>query len=96
MISFGTYDSICLWNASSLSIVNPKNSSQGLGFTEEPKIFKLIFTNGQTKNDFYLNLLRVQYFWTKQIYYVMSGIMSIAKSRSSNGYKYKTSQTRKW
>ena len=49
-------------NAGSLSIVNPKNSSQGLGFTEEPKIFKLIFTNGQTKNDFYLNLLRVQYF----------------------------------
>ena len=43
-------DIICLWNVSSLSIVIPKSSSQGLDSTVEPSIFKLIFSYGLTKN----------------------------------------------
>ena len=40
---------ICLWNVSSLSIVIPKSSSQGLDLTVEPSIFKLVFSHGLTK-----------------------------------------------
>ena len=42
-------DIICLWNVSSLSIVIPKSSSQGLDSTVEPSIFRLIFSYGLTK-----------------------------------------------
>ena len=42
-------DVICLWNVSSLSIVIPKSSSEGLDSIVEPSIFKLIFSYGLTK-----------------------------------------------
>ena len=34
---------MCLWNLSSLSIVIPKSSSEGLESIAEPSIFALIF-----------------------------------------------------
>ena len=40
---------ICLWNVSSLSIVIPKSSSQGLESTVEPSSFRLIFSYRPTK-----------------------------------------------
>ena len=42
-------DIICLWNVSSLSIVIPKSSSQGLDSTVEPSTFKLISSYRPTK-----------------------------------------------
>ena len=42
-------DITCLWNVSSLSIMIPKSSLQGLDSTVEPSIFKLIVSYGLTK-----------------------------------------------
>ena len=42
-------DITCLWNVSSLSIMIPKSSLQGLDSTVEPSIWKLIVSYGLTK-----------------------------------------------
>ena len=42
-------DVTCLWNVSSLLMVIPKSSSEGLDSIVEPSIFKLIFSYGVTK-----------------------------------------------
>ena len=65
-LDFKQNDIVWLWNVSSLSTAIPKRSSKGLSSTVEH--IKVTFSYGVTKNDFYLNLLRIHYVWTKQMY----------------------------